>query len=70
VRRLLLALVLLGFLFLVFYVATGFVDAALSSLPASPWDVEAIKSQAVSILWFICLMLALTVIVAVIELRP
>jgi len=61
---------LLGFLFSVFYVATGFVDAVLSGLPASPWDVEAIKSQAVSILWFICFLLALTVIVAVIELRP
>ena len=64
-----MGLALLGFLFLVFYVATGFVDVVLSSLPPSPWNVEAIKLQVISILWFICLMLALTVIVAVIELR-
>ena len=64
-RRLLLGLALLGFLFLVFYVATGFVDAVLSSLPASPWDVEAIKLQAIGILWLICFLLALAIIAVV-----
>ena len=60
-----MALVLLVFLFLVFYVTTGFVDAVLSGHPPSPWNVEAIKSQAVNILWLICFLLALVIIVVV-----
>jgi len=64
-KRLMLALVLLVFLLLVFYVATGFVDAVLSSLPPSPWDVKVIKSQAVNILWLICFLLALAIIAVV-----
>jgi len=67
-KRLMLALVLLVFLFSVFYVATGFVGAVLSGLPPSPWNVEAIKSRAVNILWFICLLLGLVVVVEAITL--
>ena len=64
-KRLLLALALLGLLFFAFGLASWFVDAVLSNLPPSPWNVEAIKLQAIGILWLICFLLALAIIAVV-----
>ena len=62
-RRLLLGLILLVLLFLVFYAATGFVNTVLSNLPPSEWDIDAVRTQVIFILWFICFLLGLAVVI-------
>jgi len=67
--KLLLALLLFALLFFAFGLATWFVNAVLSSLPPSPWNVEAIKGQITAMLWFICLLLALAIAAVLCELH-